>query len=194
MFLTEDTTQKICSVIVPNTDTTDCVMRLKESIGFSKASGKKVNDIITVLPGDKKVNTEVINIRIISVKLDSGEYEYLATNIFDKSLTPEDFKELYFKRWPIELKYLELKERLQIEDFNGATPVAIIQEFYINLLYSNLSALVKSDADKTIESKSNSGNKHRYSQIGSSNVKLRKTTNELITKTESPVSNAHLIE
>lgn len=61
------------------------------------------------------------SVRVISVKLDSSEYEYLVTNIFDKSFTVQMFRHLYFLRWPCETKYLELKERLQIEDFNGAT-------------------------------------------------------------------------
>ena len=99
---------------------------------------------------------------MISVKLDSGEYEYLATNIFDESFTVQMFKELYFLRWPVETKYLELKERIQIEDFNGATSVSIVQEFYIGLLLSNLSALIKASADDEIEANRNPSCKWRY--------------------------------
>lgn len=139
-----------------------CVMRLKEGINLSKAVGKKHHDIITTLEGDAKSGTKDIKIRVISVKLDSGEYEYLATNIFDKSFTSAMFRELYFLRWPCETKYLELKEKLQIEEFNGATPVAITQEFYINLLLSNLSALMKASADDMISENSKSSNRYRY--------------------------------
>ena len=139
-----------------------CVMRLKEGLNLSKSVGKKRHDIITILPGDPKTGEKDIDIRVISVKLDSGEYEYLATNIFDKSITSAMFRELYFLRWPCETKYLELKERLQIEDFNGATPIAIVQEFFINLLLSNLSALIKASADDAISEKSRPSNKYRY--------------------------------
>ena len=61
-----------------------------------------------------------------------------------------------------ETKYLELKERLQIEDFNGATITSIIQEFYIGLLLSNLSTLIKGNADELIDATNNPKNKYRY--------------------------------
>ena len=139
-----------------------CVMRLKESIGIAKSAGKKNSDIVTFLPGNSKEGTDDIKVRVIAVKLDSGEFEYLATNIFDKSFTIPMFRHLYFLRWPVELKYLELKERLQIEDFNGATTTSVIQEFYIGLLLSNLSSLIKGSADDEIEANSNPSNKYRY--------------------------------
>lgn len=139
-----------------------CVMRLKSNINLSKRAGNRNADIITYLEGNSKEGTEDIKIRVISVKLDSGEYEYLATNIFDESFTIQMFRRLYFKRWPIELKYLELKDRLQIEDFNGATTTSVIQEFYISLLLSNLSALIKGSADEEIKINDNPKNKFRY--------------------------------
>ena len=139
-----------------------CVMRLKESLNFSKSAGKKNSDFTDVLPGNPKEGTEDIPIRIISVKLKTGEYEYLATNIFTENFTYEMFKKLYFMRWPIEMKYHELKERLNIEDFIGATPVAIMQEFFIKLLLSNLAALLKGEADEEIQSNDNKANKYRY--------------------------------
>ena len=60
-----------------------CVMRLKEKINISKASH---GDTITILPGNAKERTEDIRIRVIAVPLESGETEYLATNIFDEVL------------------------------------------------------------------------------------------------------------
>ena len=114
------------------------------------------------LPGNKKKGTEDIPIRVISVPLDGGETEYLATTIFDESLTSDDFKELYFMRWPIESKYEELKNQFLLEEFSGATSTSIEQEFYINLLLSNLSALVKCAAYQKIESHKKEKNRYRY--------------------------------
>ena len=139
-----------------------CVMRLKKGFFLSKAAENTEADTLSLLPGNSKDGTEDIKVRVISVKLDSGEYEYLATNIFDESFTVQMFKELYFLRWPVETKYLELKERIQIEDFNGATSVSIVQEFYIGLLLSNLSALIKASADDEIEANRNPSCKWRY--------------------------------
>lgn len=65
-------------------------------------------------------------------------------------------------RWPIESKYYELKYRVYLEEFNGATSNSIKQEFFINLLISKLSALIKNDADETIDKTANATNKYRY--------------------------------
>ncbi len=51
------------------------------------------------------------------------------------------FKELYFQRWPVELKYKKLKSRFAMEEFSSAAATSIIQEFYINMLLSNLVSL-----------------------------------------------------
>lgn len=61
------------------------------------------------------------------------------------------FRELYFYRWPVETKYKELKSRLAIEEFSGATTTSVLQEFYINVLLSNLSSLIKNQVDEEIQ-------------------------------------------
>ena len=60
------------------------------------------------------------------------------------------------------LKYKELKSRLTIEEFSGATTTSVFQEFYINMLLSNLSSLIKNQADEEIEISAKSSNKYRY--------------------------------
>lgn len=142
-----------------------CVMRLRDTYNLSKNVPKfkgKSFEHLDVLEGDTKEKTSDIPVRVIAVKLDTGETEYLATNIFDKKITSAMFRELYFKRWPVESKYHELKSTCLLEEFSGATANSIIQEFYITLLISNLSALIKEDADEEIASKSRSTNKHSY--------------------------------
>lgn len=136
-----------------------CVMRLRESFYIAR---KCTGDCIQILHGNPKDGTSDINVRVISVPLDGGVTEYLATNIFDKSLTSADFKELYFMRWPIELKYGELKNQFLMEEFSGATSTSIEQEFFINLLLSNISALLKSSADDEIRQNKKESNKYRY--------------------------------
>ena len=83
--------------------------------------------------------------------------------IFDRGYYSEDmFRELYFYRWPVELKYKELKSRFAMEEFSGATAVSIQQEFYINMLLSNLASLIKNEADEEIQISAKSTNKFRY--------------------------------
>ena len=64
--------------------------------------------------------------------------------------------------WPVETKYHELKYRLNIEEFSGATSISIQQEFFINLLLSNLSSLIKNAADEVIEQNAPATNRFRY--------------------------------
>ena len=83
--------------------------------------------------------------------------------IFDRGYYSEDmFRELYFYRWPVELKYKELKSRFAMEEFSGATAVSIQQEFYINMLLSNVASLIKNEADEEIQISAKSTNKFRY--------------------------------
>lgn len=138
-----------------------CVMRLKDGSRLAKICD---GDISTTLEfeDDETSPPAVMPVRVISVKLDNGSTEYLATNLFDEVYTPDDFKELYFMRWGVELKYYELKIHLLLEEFSGATSISIEQEFFINLLYSNLAALVKAAADLEIEETAKPDNQHRY--------------------------------
>ncbi len=134
-------------------------MRIRDNINLAK---KCTGDCILTLHGSKKKGTEDIDIRVILIPLDGGVTEYLATSIFNENLNAEDFKELYFMRWPIEQKYGELKNQCLLEEFSGAISTSIEQEFYINLLLSNLASMVKSAADKDIEKNANPDNKYRY--------------------------------
>lgn len=136
-----------------------CLMRLKENYNLSKKSS---GDIITKLYGNANKGTDDIDIRVIEVVLDDGTKEYLATNLFDTAITKDMFRELYFYRWPVETKYKELKSRFAIEEFNGATTISVFQEFYINMLLSNLSSLIKNDVDEKIEISAKDTNKYRY--------------------------------
>ena len=136
-----------------------CLMRLKQNYNIAK---KCSGDILTVLPGNEKYGTEDIRIRVIEVILNDGTKEYLATNLFDSHISQQMFRELYFYRWPVETKYKELKSRLAIEEFSGATTTSVLQEFYINVLLSNLSSLIKNQVDEEIQITAKSTNKYRY--------------------------------
>ena len=136
-----------------------CLMRLKQNYNIAK---KCSGDIITVLPGNEKDRTEDTKIRVIEVILNDGTKEYLATNLFDSHISQQMFRELYFYRWPVETKYKELKSRLAIEEFSGATTTSVLQEFYINVLLSNRSSLIKNQVDEEIQITAKSTNKYRY--------------------------------
>ena len=136
-----------------------CLMRLKEGYNLAK---KCSGDVLTFLPGNSRDGTADIDVRVIEVTLDDGTKEYLATNLFDPLITQAMFRDLYFYRWPGETKYKELKSRLSMEEFSGATTVSVFQEFFINMLLSNLASLIKNQTDEELLISPRSSNKYRY--------------------------------
>ena len=81
---------------------------------------------------------ERYKIRVIKFRLPDGEIETLITNIFDYKLGSEAFKKLYFKRWPIEEKYKDLKKKLEVENFSSRLEEGIYQDFYVTVLLNNI--------------------------------------------------------
>ena len=65
------------------------------------------------------------------------------TNLTQNQLSTEKFSYLYRLRWGIESKYRELKNSLEIKDFNSVKPVSIRQEFFAVMYLSNLAAIIK---------------------------------------------------
>jgi hypothetical protein len=110
-----------------------------------------------------KYNKKLYTARVVRFFLESGVEEILITNLFEESLKIQDFKELYFKRWGVEIKYDELKNRLEIENFSGTTKIAIEQDFYASIYLSNMIELARKDSDDIIKSeRENKTNKHEY--------------------------------
>jgi hypothetical protein len=109
------------------------------------------------------IGKEFKDIRIINVVLPTGEVEKLITNLYDKSFSPNDFKDLYFRRWGIETRYNFLKNRLEIENFTGDTELTVCQDFYATIYLSNLYETIKSCCDEAIdEENQNKELKYKY--------------------------------
>jgi hypothetical protein len=87
-----------------------------------------------------------IKVRAIKVTLKSGEVEILLTSLLSQEeYKTEIFKELYFKRWGIEISYDILKNIFKVENFSGLTQVAINQDFLAIILTNNISSLIMND-------------------------------------------------
>lgn len=131
------------------------LMRIPKT--FKKAISKE-KDSIFEYPASK--DKDALTLRSIHVPLADGTTEYLVTNIMPHQLNSEKFSELYYLRWGIESKYRELKNRFEIESFNSIKPISIRQEFFAIMYLSNLSAMVKKEADSMLVL--NIDNKHSY--------------------------------
>jgi hypothetical protein len=87
-----------------------------------------------------------IKIRAIKVILKSGEVEVLLTSLLSQEeYKTEIFKDLYFKRWGIEISYDILKNIFKVENFTGLTQIAINQDFLAIILTNNISSLIMDD-------------------------------------------------
>jgi len=150
------------------------LMRVQSNFLKVVTETTKADEIVEVETGD-----QILKIRVIKFMLDSEIQEVLITNLTDKSLDISDFKELYFKRWSIEVKFNELKNRLQIENFTGDTKIAIEQDFYASIYLSNMAAVAKADANQDVE-QTNEGKSLKYEYKVNTNILIGKLKDNFV--------------
>jgi len=85
-----------------------------------------------------------LKLRLIRVKLDTGESEILITSLLNTKKHPhEQFSELYHLRWPVEEDYKTMKQWIEIENFSGKSVLSVYQDFHAKVFAKNLiSALI----------------------------------------------------
>ena len=98
---------------------------------------------------------EEIRVRFVTVRLQTGELEVLATNLLDESRYPtEEFNELYHYRWGIETFYGVIKGRLDLENFTGLSVEAVRQDLHATIFLSNLESILIQPAQEQLQQKS----------------------------------------
>jgi hypothetical protein len=81
----------------------------------------------------------------------------------DTSCDVRKFKRLYFRRWPIEGKYEEVKKKLEVENFSGILADNIRQNFYAAMTLANIAAELYEEGQKAVEEdQKGKGNKWKY--------------------------------
>jgi len=136
------------------------VMRIRRKFNLT-IDQLEIGDHTVILQKDGHKD---IVVRAVKFALSSGEAETLITDITDKRMGITSFKALYFRRWPIETKYDEIKNKLAVENFSGRTINAVKQDFFITMYMSNVAAVAcweaQSDVDEVRELKDNKYNYH----------------------------------
>lgn len=125
---------------------------------------------------------EKVKIRVVKVAISDEDTEYLVTNLFDADLSERDFGDLYHTRWGIETKYNDIKNKLEIENFTGYSPDAILQDFYATMFLANLAGVLEFDLHEEIEAAHNSP-EHKYQYKLNKNrtiSELKRTVVEMI--------------
>jgi hypothetical protein len=98
---------------------------------------------------------EEITVRFVTVRLQTGELEVLATNLLDEQRYPtEEFGELYHCRWGIETYYGLVKGRLDLENFTGLSAEAVRQDLYATIFLSNLESILIQPVQEQLQQKS----------------------------------------
>ena len=88
-----------------------------------------------------------LTVRLVTVRLSSGELEVLVTSLLDESAYPTDvFGPVYWRRWGQETYYGRLKGRLDLEHCSGQTVAAVEQDFHATVLLSNVESVVTGPA------------------------------------------------
>jgi hypothetical protein len=88
--------------------------------------------------------------RAVVFQLKSGEREALITNVEEGELEAAVFPELYYKRWPIETKYNQMKQKFELENFSGRLVDNIKQDFYAMMTVSNMLASALREANEKL--------------------------------------------
>jgi hypothetical protein len=141
---------------------------MEQKIHYVMRVREKFSTAIDDLPhGDHRTElvhgAERIAVRVIKFPLSSGEIETLITDLTEQRYGVKTFKRLYFMRWPIETKYDEIKNKLQIENFSGRLVDNIRQDFYAAMVLTNLAADFFVQAQEGVEKEQRKkDNKYRY--------------------------------
>jgi hypothetical protein len=102
-----------------------------------------------------------LRVRLVTLRLSTGELEVLATSLLDEAAYPkEDFGWVYIQRWGIETYYGVLKGRLDLENFSGRTLEAVLQDIHATVFLSNLESVVTAPVADSLPSPGKDGRKH----------------------------------
>ena len=105
--------------------------------------------IATLLEHGYKVTAgTTIKVRMVKIKLSTGEIEILLTDLYNEQLfTLQDLKYLYGLRWGIETTYYKQKNQQQMEQFSGHRVICIQQDYAAGLFVANLQSLIEKQCE-----------------------------------------------
>ena len=130
---------------------------------FISGMKRKMTSDDCIIEHKFKNSKEKIKIRLIRIVLSTGVEEYLITNIYDDEFTLDDFYKLYHLRWEIETNYGDIKNKLELENFSGTSPLAIKQDFYATMFLRNMASMMIYENKDDIDRLHNTGkNKYNY--------------------------------
>lgn len=92
-----------------------------------------------------------LTVRLVTVRLGSGELEVLVTSLLDEAAYPTDqFAPVYWRRWGQETYYGRLKGRLDLEHASGTSVEAVEQDFQASVLLANVESVLIGPAQEQL--------------------------------------------
>lgn len=137
-------------------------MQSDDEIVEFKTNGNRLSYISDKYLKQKASMLKAVPLRMVKIKLNTGEYEYLVTNILKEEFSTEEIGVLYSKRWGIETAYDLIKNKLHIENISGKKPIIVEQDFYAQILLFNLIQDLKNDANYIVDENKNKKGKLKY--------------------------------
>ena len=98
----------------------------------------RINKFKDKILKEKFKDLKYLKLRVVNIKLETGEIESLITNLPQDQISTENLNEIYQARWGIECSYKTLKQRLQIQNYTAQTEIGIQQDIYSTFLIYNL--------------------------------------------------------
>ena len=98
----------------------------------------RINKFKDKILKEKFKDLKHLKLRVVNIKLETGEIESLITNLPQDQISTENLNEIYQARWGIECSYKTLKQRLQIQNYTAQTEIGIQQDIYSTFLMYNL--------------------------------------------------------
>lgn len=89
-----------------------------------------------------------INFRAVRFKISENDYETVYTNLDATEFPPQKIKELYNKRWNIEVSFRNLKYRIGLTALHSKKRQYILQEVFARLIMFNFTSKVAAIAEK----------------------------------------------
>lgn len=91
-----------------------------------------------------------ISLRMVNIKLPTGEIETIITNLENDEFTKKDINQIYEYRWGIETSYHELKESMQVTNISSSDDGIIKQEIYSQMMVYNIVQSIANDLNTQI--------------------------------------------
>jgi Transposase DDE domain len=107
-------------------------------------------------------NNESIEFRIITYQINNNNY-FLGTTIMNHKVNY--FKDLYWKRWSVEINFRESKYLLSLDNILSKNPTKVKQDIYIHNILFLIHSFCKNHIQKTLPSNKFINTKNLFSMI-----------------------------